>query len=176
MKKTFKLMLAMFMALTMALGTTSTAYAAKPVDDGYRQLDTEQFIDQEGRQWILNSIDYKVYKTFVPDSDGYNYTAVTSISDGVSTTEFTYEDFSPSINWNRGTAGIATFKNSLMNLTISGTDPLGVAKYVESRDQKVLTYNGPALVKGTVTLNGVTYIINCTVAYIYYAELININK
>ena len=74
-------MLAMFMTLTMALGTAITAYAAKPVDDGYRQLETEQFIDQEGRQWILQSIDYKVYKPLIPDADFYNYTAVTSISD-----------------------------------------------------------------------------------------------
>ncbi len=90
--------------------------------------------------------------------------------------KLSHDDFSPTINWNRGAAGIATFNNSLMNLTISGTDSSGVTKTIESRNRKIFDYYGPAQVKGTVTLDGVTYNLNCTVANVHYGELININR
>lgn len=174
MKKTFKFMLAMFMALTMAMGTASTAYAAKPVDYGLRGLEAYQFTDQDGRVWDLYSVDYKVFTEYGPNVDDPNKTEVTLTIGEEITGDLSREDFSPTINWKRGAAGIATFKNSLMNLTITGTEPSGITKTIENRYYKTIIYIGPALVKGTITLMGAPYDINCTVSNFAYGEVIDI--
>lgn len=168
MKKTVKSLFALVMVLALVIGSTSTVYA-KPQNQGYKQMYcNNQIVDNDGHIWSIYTYDY----------NDYSYMgATTEIYCASLGSRFIDEDFRPSINWNKGVAGIATFKNSMINLTVAGTDSTFFNKYYTSRFNNQSCYeNGPATVKGTITFDGIIHVVDCNVSQFWYDEFVYISR
>lgn len=176
LKKTVKILFTLVMALALVIGMTSTVYAGKPADYadyGYKSI-FGYVHDTLGREWSVLSVDLNDNAVYEPDNI-FTYTKIESPYTEAfpeSKESTIYDDTRSSINWKRGVAGVATFKNSLINLTVTGMDP--DYKFEDPvSDNYSVWYEGPVNVKGTITCDGITYYVNenCFFIYAVYVDI-----
>jgi hypothetical protein len=156
MKKTFLVVLALVMALTLAIGSVGTVNAARNVsaDHGSATLEIPNFTSTNNNTWNLDWCT-NFYGTYETDTTRLiNMTPI----------EWEWHDYSDTtssiIDWRKG---IAIFTNQEVNLTVKMND-LSLVTYVQTRKDSYyeIQYLGSGSITGTITVDNVVYNVNTT--------------
>lgn len=158
MKKVLNVLLMFVIAMICTLGTT-TSVEARPVDTGYNQF---QLMDAISPMWIdADGILWEFYITDSFPADGEDFASIyafdTNTTSILSTQSNPYYDaYTSSIDFRKG---IATFKSSRIDLTVTFAKAEGTYTISGSRKNGNIsyTYTGPAYIKGSITIGSTTY-------------------
>ncbi len=159
--KKYKLIAIFFIVLILLL-TTVSPVMAKPINSSWTQVIASSFTDTDGHEWFLSSVNYVDPTPTTPDKlniQCYDISPNVNYSTG--------EGIRSSINFNRGTAGIVTWKvsndNLSMTLILAGSDTSYLTAGTGDRTNNDTFYlEGPGTVQGTLTYNNVTYTFDFT--------------
>lgn len=156
--KTIKgfLVLTLTMLFMIAL---ATHVSAKPIDNGHNYFDLQNtgtvWQDDAGIFWYIFLNDY--YSDDSLDSV-YIYGYDSSSETGLSSQEY-FEPINTSFNFRKG---VAEIQNSVIDIVVSFNTADGAYLKEGTRRDGNLVYNyqGPATIKGTITLSSGTYTID----------------